>query len=108
MTDAQDIRPRAAVTLALLFGMNLLDYIDRNILAAVLPHIQEEMGLSSTQAGALRAGLPDCLHRLCPADGLGWRPLQPDQVTGLRCRPVEPRHCRSGVCRYLWASRAGA
>ena len=53
MTKAQDIRPRAAITLALLFGMNLLDYIDRNILAAVLPQIQAEMGLSSTQAGAL-------------------------------------------------------
>jgi MFS family permease len=53
MTTAPDLRPRAASTLALLFGMNLLDYIDRNILAAVLPQIQTEMGLSSTQAGAL-------------------------------------------------------
>jgi MFS family permease len=53
MTKPQDLRPHAAATLALLCGMNLLDYIDRNILAAVLPHIQEEMGLSSTQAGAL-------------------------------------------------------
>jgi MFS family permease len=50
---AQDTRPRAVVTLALLCGMNLLDYIDRNILAAVLPQIQAEMELSSTQAGAL-------------------------------------------------------
>ena len=39
MTKAPDLWPRAAVTLALLFGMNLLDYIDRNILAAVLPQI---------------------------------------------------------------------
>ena len=53
MTKAPDIRPRAAITLVLLCGMNLLDYIDRNILAAVLPQIQDEMGLSSTQAGAL-------------------------------------------------------
>ena len=53
MTGAQDIRSRAATTLVLLCGMNLLDYIDRNILAAVLPNIQTEMGLSSTQAGAL-------------------------------------------------------
>ena len=45
MTKAPDIRPRTAITLALLFGMNLLDYIDRNILAAVLPQIQAEMGL---------------------------------------------------------------
>ena len=48
MIDAQHTRTRATVTLALLCGMNLLDYIDRNILAAVLPHIQTEMGLSST------------------------------------------------------------
>jgi MFS family permease len=53
MTKAQAIRPHAAITLVLLCGMNLLDYIDRNILAAVLPQIQAEMGLSSTQAGAL-------------------------------------------------------
>src|SRR5215510_12181045 len=53
MPDTQDRRPHAALTLALLCGMNLLDYIDRNILAAVLPHIQAEMGLSSLQAGAL-------------------------------------------------------
>ena len=53
MTEAQDIRSRAATTLVLLCAMNLLDYIDRNILAAVLPNIQAEMGLSSTQAGAL-------------------------------------------------------
>ena len=53
MTKAPDFSARPALTLALLFGMNLLDYIDRNILAAVLPQIQQSMGLSSTQAGAL-------------------------------------------------------
>ena len=67
-------------TLALLCGMNLLDYNDRNILAAVLPHIQTEMGLSSTQARRARPGLPHRLHDICPADGLGWRPLQPDPL----------------------------
>lgn len=44
---------RTTLTLVLLCMMNLLDYIDRFILAAVLPSIQAEMGLSSTQAGAL-------------------------------------------------------
>ena len=39
---------RARLSPGLLCGMNLLDYIDRNILAAVLPQIQAEMGLSST------------------------------------------------------------
>lgn len=53
MADDKGMRLSAAATLGLLFCMNLLDYIDRNILAAVLPRIQQEMGLSSTQAGGL-------------------------------------------------------
>ncbi|MBI4551119.1 MAG: MFS transporter [Candidatus Latescibacteria bacterium] len=53
MSEKPGIRLGAAAALALLFGMNLLDYIDRNILAAVLPRIQTEMHLSDTQAGWL-------------------------------------------------------
>lgn len=53
MADDKGIRFGAAATLGLLFCMNLLDYIDRNILAAVLPSIQKEMHLSDTQAGWL-------------------------------------------------------
>jgi MFS transporter, Spinster family, sphingosine-1-phosphate transporter len=70
MTTAQDVRPRAAITLALLCGMNLLDYIDRNILAAVLPHIQTEMGLSSTQAGALGPAFLIAYTAFAPL--MGW------------------------------------
>jgi MFS transporter, Spinster family, sphingosine-1-phosphate transporter len=70
MTEAQDIRPHAAITLALLFGMNLLDYIDRNILAAVLPQIQAEMGLSSTQAGALGPAFLIAYTAFAPL--MGW------------------------------------
>jgi MFS transporter, Spinster family, sphingosine-1-phosphate transporter len=70
MTQAQDIRPHAAITLALLCGMNLLDYIDRNILAAVLPHIQTEMGLSSTQAGALGPAFLIAFTAFAPL--MGW------------------------------------
>jgi MFS family permease len=42
-------------TLAALFAMNLLNYIDRFILAAVLKKVQspEELGFSDTQAGLL-------------------------------------------------------
>jgi MFS family permease len=47
------MRSGATTTLVLLCGMNLLDYIDRFILAAVLPKIQTEMKLSDMQAGAL-------------------------------------------------------
>lgn len=70
MTDAWHIRPRAAATLALLCGMNLLDYIDRNILAAVLPHIQGEMGLSSLQAGALGPAFLIAYTAFAPL--MGW------------------------------------
>jgi MFS family permease len=70
MTQAQDSRPHAVATLVLLCGMNLLDYIDRNILAAVLPHIQEEMGLSSTQAGALGPAFLIAYTMFAPL--MGW------------------------------------
>jgi MFS transporter, Spinster family, sphingosine-1-phosphate transporter len=70
VTEARDIRPRAAATLALLCGMNLLDYIDRYILAAVLPHIQEEMGLSSLQAGALGPAFLIAYTAFAPL--MGW------------------------------------
>jgi MFS family permease len=39
--------------LALLTGLNLLNYIDRYILAAVLPLLQDDLRLSNTAAGAL-------------------------------------------------------
>jgi MFS family permease len=70
MTKAQAIRPHAAITLVLLCGMNLLDYIDRNILAAVLPQIQAEMGLSSTQAGALGPAFLIAYTAFAPL--MGW------------------------------------
>ena len=66
MTGAQDIRSRAATTLVLLCGMNLLDYIDRNILAAVLPNIQTEMGLSEHAGRGARPCLPDRLYCSLP------------------------------------------
>jgi MFS family permease len=50
--------------------MNLLDYIDRFILAAVLPSIQTEMGLSSLQAGALGPAFL-IAYTIC-APFMGW------------------------------------
>src|SRR5437899_2890594 len=115
MTDVQDIRPRAAATLALLCGMNLLDYIDRNILAAVLPHIQAEMGLSSLQAGALGPAFLIAYTAFAPF--MGWagdRYHRPRRlVLGDGLVPVQPpapvsgrdyrvlRHNRSYVYNVL-------
>jgi len=44
---------RPATILALLTGLNLLNYLDRLVLAAVLPKVQEALGLSSFVAGSL-------------------------------------------------------
>jgi MFS family permease len=38
-------------SLCLLTGLNLLDYLDRQILAAVLPRLQADLGLGDEQAG---------------------------------------------------------
>src|SRR5258708_23826348 len=43
----------AMVTFLVLFAMNLLDYVDRWVLAAVLPQIQAELHLNNAQAGWL-------------------------------------------------------
>ncbi len=45
------VRPR--VILALLTGLNLFNYLDRLVLAAVLPKIQAELGLSNFVGGLL-------------------------------------------------------
>jgi MFS transporter, Spinster family, sphingosine-1-phosphate transporter len=47
---------RPAIILAILTGLNLLNYMDRTVLAAVLPSIQDgpgSLGLGNLQAGAL-------------------------------------------------------
>ncbi len=46
--------PRWAwATFAILFVMNLLDYMDRNVLYAVLPQVQTDLKLDNAQAGLL-------------------------------------------------------
>jgi predicted MFS family arabinose efflux permease len=44
---------RPAVVLALLTALNLLNYLDRFVLAAVLPRIERDLGLSHTMGGLL-------------------------------------------------------
>ena len=41
------------VSLTVLTGLNLLDYLDRQLLAAVLPALQAELKFSDEQAGSL-------------------------------------------------------
>ena len=44
---------RPAVVLALLTGLNLLNYLDRFVLSAVLPPIEQQLHLSHTESGLL-------------------------------------------------------
>src|SRR6266567_1448642 len=43
-------------SLAILTGLNLLDYLDRQLLSAVLPPLQKELGLLDEQAGTIATG----------------------------------------------------
>ena len=43
----------AAATFVVLFAMNLLDYMDRNILNAMLPQVQASLKINNAQAGLL-------------------------------------------------------
>src|SRR5580692_3158219 len=44
---------RPTVVLALLTALNLLNYLDRFVLSAVLPKVQEDLHLSNVVAGSL-------------------------------------------------------
>lgn len=44
---------RPSLILAILTGLNLLNYLDRTVLAAVLPRVQKELNLDDLQAGML-------------------------------------------------------
>jgi MFS family permease len=56
--------------LALLFAVNLLNYIDRQILYAVFPPLQAELGLSDTQLGLLASAFMWVYLSTAPIFGL--------------------------------------
>jgi len=56
--------------LAFLFGVNLLNYIDRQILYAVFPPLQAELGLSDTQLGLLASAFMWVYLSTAPIFGL--------------------------------------
>jgi MFS family permease len=53
-----------------LFAMNLLDYIDRYVLSAVLPHIRQEFGLTDVKAGGLNSYFLISYSLISPL--MGW------------------------------------
>ena len=61
------LSPRA--TLAALTSLNVLNYFDRFLAAAVLPLILADMALSDTQGGALQSSLMVVYTFVCPVAG---------------------------------------
>ncbi|HSB68234.1 MAG TPA: MFS transporter [Candidatus Methylomirabilis sp.] len=62
--------PGSRMVLAFLFGVNLLNYIDRQILYAVFPPIQAELSLSDTQLGLLASAFMWVYLSAAPIFGL--------------------------------------
>lgn len=60
----------AWTTFVVLFAMNLLDYIDRWVLSAVLPSIQKEFTLSNESAGTFNLWFLLCYSLVSPF--MGW------------------------------------
>src|SRR5262245_17363546 len=62
------IRSRVAI-LALLTGLNLLNFIDRAILAAVLPQMVPDLGMSNFEGGLLNTAFLIGYFATCPVFG---------------------------------------
>jgi MFS family permease len=62
--------PGARLSLALLLAINLLNYIDRQVLSAVEPNIRSEFGISKTQSGYLATAF--ILSYMVMAPLFGW------------------------------------
>ncbi len=60
----------ASYVLGLLFVINLLNYVDRQVLYAVFPLIKPELHLSDTQLGALASAF--MIVYMCAAPVVGW------------------------------------
>ena len=66
--EAKPLWPVA--TLVALTGLNLLDYLDRQLLAAVLPALQSELRLHDEQAGTIATAF--MLGYFLTAPIFGW------------------------------------
>ncbi len=70
MTNDTRSSPYARYALALLLAVNLLNYIDRQVLYAVFPLIKADFKLSDTALGFLGSAFMICY--MCSAPLLGW------------------------------------
>ncbi len=70
MTNHAPSSPYARYALALLLAVNLLNYIDRQVLYAVFPLLKADFSLSDTALGFLGSAFMICY--MCSAPLLGW------------------------------------
>ena len=68
-------RPRAFLGLALLTGLNLVNYLDRYVLASVVPPIKAELSLSDGEIGWLSSAFMIGYFATAPLFGYLGRPL---------------------------------
>ncbi len=87
--------------LALLFGVNLLNYIDRQILYAVFPPIQTELGLSDTQLGLLASAFMWVYLATAPVFGLLADRWSRPRLIGLGVGIWSVATAFSGVVRHF-------
>ena len=85
---------RARLSLVLLLAVNLFNYIDRQVLAAVEPVLRKELNLTEVEAGWLPTAF--LLSYMCLAPVLGWLA---DRIS---------RWTLVGLCVMVWSLASGA
>jgi MFS family permease len=73
----------ALLTFIILFLMNLLDYIDRWVLASVLPHVQADLHLDDKQAGLLASVFLISLSLISPVMGFAGDRMRRTWLLGI-------------------------
>lgn len=91
-TEGRSVSPMAWITLALLLVAAVFAYLDRQIIALLVPHLREEFGLSDFQIGLLQG----------PAFALVYA------AAGLPFGMAVDRYSRTKVIAFAVAAWAGA
>ena len=100
--------PSPRTALAVLTGLNLLNYLDRYIPFAVLPVVSAALHLSDTQAGLLQTLFIGIYIAGVARRRLAGRPAQPLRHRGDRRARLERRHLRLGPGACVRGAGAGA
>ena len=106
MTRAPPRPPWAMTTFVALFAMNMLDYLDRNLLMSMQPQIKGDLGISNFRVGPADQYLPGELLAVRPGHGLAGRPLPADLAARPGGRRLEPGDDRQRAGSELRPPRA--